>query len=417
MIASLRLLLEDFLGLMREEGELDVFLPLLMSAMGHEVIYRAQKGPRQYGVDISSVGRDKDGEQKLFLWLVKCGDITRQDWDSGPQAVRQSINDVGDVYLRSHIAPQHKGLRKKLLIVTNGDFRASLNETIAGFLEKWSKQTQVESEQVNGSTLAAWTESYLLDEYILPTANRALLRRMLANVGSPELCISVGCALVDSMVKSMQGPAKSASARKKNVLTGLRGIRTALSVLRVWAQSEQNLLAPYRLSEFAVLAVWAGLHQQIRAGDGQLAQEYVELLLQLAGTADLYHQRLESHYFTQDAFAHALPDSLLISKAVFEEVGRLGLQGCFWAAYASHVQSADAERIANHYADRLQALYESHSCSQLPAYDHHSVDLHLALLLLVISNRPDVARDWVQKMCQRLHYATSAKKWRCPAKC
>ena len=110
MTDSLRLLLEDFLGLMREEGELDVYLPLLMSAMGHEVVYRAQKGPRQYGVDICSVGRDEDGVRKLFLWLVKCGDIGRQDWNSGPQSVRQSIDDVGDVYLHSHVAPQHAGL-------------------------------------------------------------------------------------------------------------------------------------------------------------------------------------------------------------------------------------------------------------------------------------------------------------------
>ncbi len=150
MTDSLRLLLEDFLGLMREEGELDVFLPLLMSAMGHEVVYRPQKGPRQYGVDIASVGPDSDGQTKLFLWLVKCGDIGRSDWDTGPQSVRQSINDVGDIYLRSHIAPEHKTLKRKLLIVTNGDFSANLNETIAAFLEDWSRRKKVATEQVNG---------------------------------------------------------------------------------------------------------------------------------------------------------------------------------------------------------------------------------------------------------------------------
>jgi len=110
MTDSLRLLLEDFLGLMREEGELDAFLPLLMSSMGHEVVYRPQKGPRQYGVDIVSVGKDEDDVEKLFLWLVKCGDIGRADWNSGPQAIRQSIDDVGDVYLTSHVAPEHKAL-------------------------------------------------------------------------------------------------------------------------------------------------------------------------------------------------------------------------------------------------------------------------------------------------------------------
>ncbi|MES2106963.1 MAG: hypothetical protein V4634_23305 [Pseudomonadota bacterium] len=36
---SLTLLLEDFLGLMREEGELDKFLPLLLSGMGHHIVW------------------------------------------------------------------------------------------------------------------------------------------------------------------------------------------------------------------------------------------------------------------------------------------------------------------------------------------------------------------------------------------
>ena len=60
---AIRLMLEDYLGLMKEEGELDVFLPLLLGAMGHEIIYRPQKGVRQYGVDLTSVGPDDAGRK------------------------------------------------------------------------------------------------------------------------------------------------------------------------------------------------------------------------------------------------------------------------------------------------------------------------------------------------------------------
>lgn len=410
MNTSLRLLLEDFLSLMREEGELDIFLPLLMSAMGHEVVYRAQKGTRQYGVDISSIGPDTDGQIKLFLWLVKCGDINRIDWDSGPQSIRQSINDVG-IYLRSHVAPQHKSLKKKLLVVTNGDFNASLNETIAAFLEDWSKHKKVQAEQVNGSTLAAWTEQNLLDEYILPAENRALLRRMLANVASPDLCVSVGRSLIDAMVKSASEPSKSSGARKKKLLTGLRGIRTALSVLQVWAQNEENLQAPYRLAEYAILAVWAKLNQEILKGEAALAREFDALLVKLAQVAAAYHQRVQPYYVVQDAFAHALPDSLLISKTVFDEIGRLGLQGCLCASQTAKKKLTTEEEMAHFYAGHLEALLQSHSCSALPPYDHHSVNVHLGLLLLVVTGRTNAARKWVQQLCQRLGYAASARKF------
>ncbi|MFC5696223.1 hypothetical protein ACFPU0_11715 [Pseudomonas sp. GCM10022186] len=409
MNTSLRLLLEDFLGLMREEGELDAFLPLLMSGMGHEVVYRAQKGPRQYGVDISSVGPDSDGETKLFLWLVKCGDIGRTEWNSGPQAIRQSIEDVEDVYLRSHVAPEFQQLKKKLLVVTNGDFKASLNETIAGYLESWCARNGTEAEQVNGSTLAFWTEQFLLNEYILPADSRTLLRRMLANVVSPDLCASVGRVLIDQLVSSATAPAKTKGAKAKKLLTNLRGIRTALSVLQIWAQGEKNLLAPYRLAEYAVLAVWAGLHDEMLAGNAAIAKEFAQLLAQLSNVADAYHERLEPYYVVQDAFANALPDSLLVSKAVFDELGRLGLQGCLCSLQVE--QTEETLMIAQCYARRIESLLQTHSCSALPAYDHHSANIHMALLLLATTNRIDEARQWVRRLCQRLSYATNLRRF------
>lgn len=412
MTDSLRLLLEDFLGLMREEGELDAYLPLLMSAMGHEVVYRAQKGPRQYGVDICSVGRDEDGVRKLFLWLVKCGDIGRQDWNSGPQSVRQSIDDVGDVYLQSHVAPQHASLPKKLLIVTNGDFNSALNQTIASFLARWSRDNGVSAETVNGSTLAAWTEWYLLDEHILPAGNRALLRRMLANVSSPELCIAVGRALFDDLVNFAKQPAKSDAARNKRQLTALRGIRTALSVLQVWALSENNMLAPYRLAEYAVLCVWAGLHADMKSGTGTVAREFAELVFQMAAVGEAYHEAMQPYYVTQDALAHALPDNLLVSDAAFVELGRLGVQGATWALYATISDNPMAEGLAGVYINRVRALLKSHSCTQSPPYDRNSVDIHAALLLLLIGNQAAEAREWITRLVVRLAFvAKKGKYW------
>lgn len=411
MIDSLRLLLEDFLGLMREEGELDVFLPLLMSAMGHELVYRPQKGTRQYGVDIASVGLDDDGEKKLFLWLVKCGDIGRSDWDSGPQSVRQSINDVGDIYLQSHVAPEHKKLKKKLLLVTNGDFSANLNQTIAAFLKGWTRSKKVATEQVNGSKLAAWTERYLLDEYILPSSNRVLLRRMLANVSSPELCIRVGRSLIDEILNNALAPATSATARTKRLLTGLRGVRTALRVLQAWAQSEDNLLAPYRLNQYAVLAVWSRLHEQFQKGESEPSKEFDELLFQLASVAESYHQRMHAYYVVQDAFAYALPDSILVSRTVFDELGWLGQQGCFWAQHAAASGDVELEHVAHRYSMRVSALLQSHSCSALPIYDYQSGCVHAALLLLVVTGQINTAHTWIRRLCLRLQFATSVRRF------
>lgn len=412
MSSSLRLLLEDFLSLMREEGELDAYLPLLLSAMGHEIVYRAQKGTRQYGVDISSVGKDEDGKKKLFLWLVKCGDIGRSDWNSGDQSIRPSIDDVGDTYLATHVAPQHARLPKKLVVLTNGDFNAAINLTISQYLATWTARHGVEAATVNGSTLAAWTESYLLDEHVLPSENRALLRRMLANVGTPELSIAVGRALIQDLVNAAKVPARSASATKKRQLGALRGIRTALSVLQVWAHNERNLLAPYRLAEFAVLCVWSGLHDEMLAGNRHLAHEFAELLFQMAAIAETYHERLQPYYVTQNAFAHVLPDSLIVTDTVFSELGRMGLQGLIWACHAVQGGGSIAEGLAGIYVNRVVALLKSHSCSQSPCYDCHSTDIHCAMLLLLVAGRRNEAIEWIGHLVGRLgRVARVPKHW------
>jgi hypothetical protein len=411
MTPSLRLLLEDFLGLMREEGELDVFLPLLLSGMGHEIVYRAQKGTRQYGVDISSVGRDADGRKTLFLWLVKCGDIGRRDWDTGAQSVRQSINDVGDTYLRTHVPPQHARLPKKLVILTNGDFNPALSLTITSFIKRWSNDCGVAAETVNGSTLAAWTERYLLDENVLSPGSRALFRRMLANVGSPELSISVGRTLFDELVKSAIVPEKSPAARMKRQLTALRGIRTAISVLQVWAKSEHNLLAPYRLAEYAILCVWSEMHPEIQRENWDVANEFSELLLLMANAAMVYHEQMKPYCLTEGGFARALPDSLLITDAVFVELGRLGLQGCIWAFHAVEGNDPTAHGFAVLYLNRLVALLKSHSCSQSPAYDHHAADIHAGMLLLLIGNCREEAERWLRNVALRLVHVSNVRKY------
>lgn len=412
MSSSLRLLLEDFLSLMREEGELDVYLPLLLSAMGHEIVYRAQKGTRQYGVDISSVGKDEDGKKRLFLWLVKCGDIGRRDWNSGDQSIRPSIDDVGDTYLTSHVAPQHARLPKKLVILTNGDFNAAINLTITQYLATWTVRHDAEAVTVNGSTLAAWTERYLLDEHVLPAENRSLLRRMLANVGTPELSISVGRALIQDLVNAAKEPARSAPAKRKRQLGALRGIRTSLSVLQVWAHNERNLLAPYRLAEFAVLCVWAGMHEEMLAGNRDVAHEFAELLFQMAAIAETYHERVQPYYVTENAFAHVLPDSLIVTDTVFSELGRLGLQGCIWACQAVQGAGSLAEGLAGVYVNRVLALLTSHSCSQSPCFDHHAADIHLAMLLLLVGGRRAEAREWLGHLVGRLaQVARVPKHW------
>jgi hypothetical protein len=84
----MKLVFREYLASLRERRELDVVLPDLLSELGFNVISRPSVGTRQYGVDVAAVGRDTDpktgvSEEKLYLFSIKQGDLTRNDWDSG----------------------------------------------------------------------------------------------------------------------------------------------------------------------------------------------------------------------------------------------------------------------------------------------------------------------------------------------
>jgi hypothetical protein len=61
----MRLVLREYLSMLRESGELDVLLPDLLIAMKIDPLTRPGKGMRQYGVDVPAVGPDPTDGGKI----------------------------------------------------------------------------------------------------------------------------------------------------------------------------------------------------------------------------------------------------------------------------------------------------------------------------------------------------------------
>src|SRR5450631_28160 len=118
----MKLLIRAYLSLLKESQEFDAIIADLLLAMVIVPISRAQIGVRQAGVDIAAVGPASDGRRTLFLCVIKRGGITRSDWDgTGPQAVRPSLDEIQDSYLRSRIDAEHQDLPKRIVLCCAGD--------------------------------------------------------------------------------------------------------------------------------------------------------------------------------------------------------------------------------------------------------------------------------------------------------
>src|SRR6185437_12411164 len=86
--ALMKLIIKEYLASLRERGELDAILPDLLSQMGLNVYSRPGRGTRQDGVDVGAVGSIDGGPEKVYLFTIKAGDLSRATWDGNPQCVR-----------------------------------------------------------------------------------------------------------------------------------------------------------------------------------------------------------------------------------------------------------------------------------------------------------------------------------------
>ena len=253
----MKLILSQYIRTLKERNELDVLIPDLLSAMGILPIYKPQTGTRQYGVDIPAVGVDpEDGREKLFLFVLKQGDIGRSIWDSGVQSVRQSLNDIFDVYLRSHVAPEHQNLPRKVILGTSGDLKEEVNANWVGYAH--DNVSKAEFEFWGADEIAIRLERHMLDEHLFTQEDRSDLRRALALIGEIDyemqdfhrlLLRQLGLNRKGELLDGGKLP-------KKQLIKAFTQVNLSTKILARWAISDGNTKNALFAVERALLWSW-----------------------------------------------------------------------------------------------------------------------------------------------------------------
>ena len=179
---SIQLVLSHYLAGLRERNELDVLLPELLKAMGHNVLSRPQVGPGQAGVDVLSTKTGADGIDEVYVYIIKFGNVGRADLYGGPQSIDPSIREACNDFLRNRLPEPLKPLRKRIVLVSNG---VLLQEAQAGFAAQTADiatRPLCSLEFWGSDQLTPWIEQYLFDETLLLARGKSDLRAALAGL-------------------------------------------------------------------------------------------------------------------------------------------------------------------------------------------------------------------------------------------
>lgn len=399
----MKLLLSDYVGSLKERGELDAILPDLLSARGFNVISRPAVGVVQNGVDVAAVGDDEDGIRKLFLFSVKAGDLARSDWDTGVQALRPSLTEILDIYIPNRIPPQYRALRVVVCVVVGGSVQQAVQPALNAYFKKYGNR-KVSFQEWNGDRIAELLLLGLLQEKFLPRSLQSSFQKAVAMVDQPDVSYEHFARLLSAL--------QTRAIKDKERVLVARQINICLWVLFVWARDIDNLDAPYRASELALLNVWELLKPFLgkRGAQAKAMSDAVHQVVRLHVTiAGLFLERKILPYVGRQhalSFAVNSAEPADVNLKMFEVLGRLALTG-HWMLWLGRYggQELKAEQIdglRKHVAQGF-SLIENNPSLFLPLVDEQAIELALFLTLAGQVGGADAAiRRWLGEMVHRL---------------
>jgi len=403
----MKLIIKQYLASLKERDELDAILPDLLSQIGLNVYSRPGRGTRQDGVDVAAVGCLDGSKEKVYLFSIKAGDLTRSSWDGDAvQSLRPSLNEILDSYIPNRLLHEHKDKDVVVCLCIGGEIQEQVRPQVKGYIEH-NKRINLTFEEWNGDKLASLILTNFLREDLMPQQARSLLRKSLALLDEPEASYQHFSTLIRSLSITKW-------TRAKDQLTVIRQIIICLWTLFAWSRDAGNIESAYLSSEFSLLHAW-NISKKFFAEKTKVAQEIQSafqsiLIVYLQVSSLFFYEKILPHAHKRHALSEAVQAScnLDVNLKLFDVLGRLAIGG-LWVYWETQRVGNDEPEILNKlwekfqaYSDTIMQLISNNPTLFLPIKDDQGIDISMAVLLLFINtNNHDNIREWISELVKR----------------
>ncbi|WP_371330605.1 hypothetical protein [Klebsiella quasipneumoniae] len=407
----MKLVVMHYLRSLRERDELDAILPDLLAENGFEVLTRPRRGTRQAGVDVAAVGpdRDRDGTRSLFLFTIKSGDLTREHWDTGQQAVRPSLNEVLDDYIPNRIPPHFADLPIIICVCMGGEMREDVRAQWSGYC-RVNEKANIHFAEWNGDRLSDLILSGMLRAELIESENRGLFHKALAMLDQPEVAYRHFRHLLNVIFTETKNQTERTRQLRKAYL--------CLWILFVWARDADNLEAAYRASELVLLRSWpycdmarlrkgTTQHERLAHFDQVLKLHFIIAHLLLVEKIGPFADKLYALSMAVNS-----RNAVDINISLFEILGRLSLHGLWLDAMGGGQEESFAQAM-NESADKVLniaiGMLNANPALAVPVRDDFTIELALFMRLATLRGRLSNVADYIRSMSDHLCYGLSAR--------
>lgn len=424
----MKLVIREYLASLKERDELDAVLPDLLTELGFTVYSRPARGTRQYGVDVAAVGTGHDGVRRVHLFSVKSGDLDRNEWNTAsPQSLRPSLDEILDHYITSRIPPEYASLPIAICLTFGGAMDEQVRPEVTGYMTR-NTTSKVSFEEWNGDRLAQVILDGILREELLPGPQRSHLRKAVAMVEEPDIAL-------DHFQRLLRALSDHTATKPAARLSQARLINICLWIMFVWAREAENVEAPYRASELALLEVWQLLKTDIArtSKSGEAASlvfnELAELHFAIWDT--LFNGKILPAAEIRHAISTAVGSyaALDVNLKLFDLIGRLALRGLWlvwqlspatgpvvltndylntFSPVLSDATQATVAKIDT-LIEAMMAIVSNNRALLSPIGDWQAIDIGLAFTLLACRPGALGAIDqWAEELAKRSMFAFKA---------
>lgn len=383
----MRLIIKDYLLQLKEKDELDLLLCDLLLQMGYITDNRPETGNRQFGVDIRA-----HNKETLVLCTVKQGDLNRKNWDSDPNSVRPSLNEIKDCYL-GFLTDKDREKSLRVIVATNGMMDEAVAPNWDGFVKQntsWQGMA-VNLEFWNIDTITDLVQKHLFDEHIFDSDTQSLLRRALYYIGEGDYPKKYYEQLIDEFLQKL-APSDSVRERKKK----LSAIFLASQMVAHYAAEAHMYKIAIMVSEYLIIRYW----NYLLTNNLLEKTAYVDWLLKYLAV----YEKWNLSYYTAVKYvcegADRIPpyNSVEQRLKIYDILGHLSS----FAYYLSFKNDTTSEQLCNELLLHIVALVNNYPQSYYPPYDVNISVISMIFRLLDRLGKRKELEILIHNYCNRL---------------
>ncbi len=355
----MRLIIKEYISQLKEKDELDLLLLELLVQNGYIADNIPRTGNRQYGVDIQL-----HNKEEILLMVIKQGNIDRNMWDSGPNAVRQSLDEIKDAYIEL-LTEQEKNKRIKIIVATNGVKEESIRINWKGYIDHnkvWNGKN-IEIEFWGIDDIVKLIQLNYLNEHIFEQSLQSALRKALYFVEETDYKKEYYETIVKTLLEKVK------TGTNKEIKKSLTSLHLSCEMICQYASNSGISKIAVNVSEYLLIQYWKFLLQNNYFEKKKWLEWLLKFCRNYEKWSDIYYQKIREVCIDPNLFPNY---NIVENRIILNEVmGYLTSYATYLFYYKQEkaiLVLNDAINLINNYPNMVYAPFDSDIGIKLSLY-------------------------------------------------